>query len=70
MDTLDPCGQLNLQDKLLILHAAPDYSDCVGRIAIVRIISGKVSIGDDVSACKPDGTIEKTKISQLYMFKA
>jgi GTP-binding protein len=57
-----------LQNKLQILVTTLDYNDYVGRIAIGRIFSGKVSVGDRVSVCKLDGSIEKTKITQLFTF--
>ncbi|MEJ2108352.1 MAG: translational GTPase TypA [Acidobacteriota bacterium] len=56
------------EEKLQVLVTTLDYNDYVGRIAIGRIFSGKVSVGDNVSVCKLDGTIEKTKITQLYTF--
>jgi GTP-binding protein len=55
--------------KLQILVTNLDYSDYVGRIAIGRIFSGKVAVGDDVSVCKLDKTIEKTRITKLYAFE-
>lgn len=63
-----PAPKPLLQDKLQILVTTLDYSDYVGRIAIGRIFSGKVAVGDNVSVCKLDGSIEKTKITQLYTF--
>jgi GTP-binding protein len=56
-------------DKLQILVTTLDYSDYVGRIAIGRIFSGKVAVGDTVSVCKLDGSIEKTRITMLYTFE-
>ncbi len=56
------------KDKLQILVTTLDYNDYVGRIAIGRIFSGKVAVGDHVSVCKLDGRIEKTKITQLFSF--
>jgi len=56
------------QDKLQILVTTLDYNDYVGRIAIGRVFSGKVEVGDDVSVCKLDGSIEKTRITQLFSF--
>ena len=46
-----------------------DYSDYVGRIAIGTNLFGKVAVGDTVSVCKLDGTIEKTRITKLYTFE-
>ena len=54
--------------KLQILVTTLDYSDYVGRIAIGRVFSGKVSVGDSVSVCKLDGSIEKTRVTMLYTF--
>jgi GTP-binding protein len=63
-----PAPKPILQDKLQILVTTLDYSDYVGRIAIGRVFSGKVSVGDNVSVCKLNGSIEKTKITQLFTF--
>ncbi len=57
------------QTKLQVLVTTLDYSDYVGRIAIGRVFSGKVTVGDPVSVCKLDGTIQKTRITQLYTFE-
>ena len=43
---------------LQLLVANLDYNDYVGRLAIGRIFSGAVSVGDQVSICKLDGRIE------------
>lgn len=63
-----PAPRPLLRDKLQILVTTLDYNDYVGRIAIGRIFSGGVKVGDNVSVCKLDGTIEKTKITQLFSF--
>jgi GTP-binding protein len=57
------------QDSLQLLVANLDYSDYVGRLAIGRIYSGELAVGDQVAIAKRDGTIQKTKISQLYSFE-
>jgi GTP-binding protein len=54
---------------LQLLVANLDYSDYVGRLAIGRIFSGAVAVGDQVSICKLDGHIEKTKVTKLYAFE-
>ena len=58
-----------LTDKLQILVTTLDYNDYVGRIAIGRIFSGKVAVGDTISVCKLDGSIEKTRITKLFTFE-
>jgi len=56
-------------DGLQLLVANLDYSDYLGRLAIGRIFSGEIAAGDQVAIVKRDGTIQKTKISQLYVFE-
>ena len=64
-----PAPRPLLADRLQILVTTLDYSDYVGRIAIGRIFSGRVRVGDQVSVCKLDGSIEKTRITMLYTFE-
>jgi GTP-binding protein len=63
-----PAPRPLLADRLQVLVTTLDYSDYVGRIAIGKIFSGKVAVGDMVSVCKLDGTIDKTRITMLYTF--
>ncbi len=46
-----------------------DYSDYLGRMAIGRVFQGTLRNGDQVSICKLDGTIQKTKITKLFSFE-
>ena len=47
-----------------------DYSDYLGRLAVGRIFSGKVSKAIDLAAVRPDGSIvEKGKAGKIYMFE-
>ena len=46
-----------------------DYSSYVGRIAIGRLSRGTLNWGDNISVVKRDGTIEKSKIKELYVFE-
>jgi GTP-binding protein len=57
------------KDSLQLLVANLDYSEYVGRLAIGRIYSGEIAVGEQVAIAKRDGTIQKTKISQLYVFE-
>ena len=56
-------------DSLQLLVANLDYSDYVGRLAIGRIFSGEIAVGDQVVVVKRDGEIKKVRISQLYVFE-
>jgi GTP-binding protein len=56
-------------DSLQLLVANLDYSEYVGRLAIGRIFSGEIAIGDQVSVAKPDGSFQRVRVSQLYAFE-
>ena len=67
--TTIPAPQQLREDSLQLLVANLDYSDYVGRLAIGRIFSGEIALGDQVAIVKRDGTIQKTRVSQLYAFE-
>ena len=56
-------------DSLQLLVANLDYSDYVGRLAIGRIFSGEIALGDQVVVVQRDGVVKKVRISQLYVFE-
>ena len=56
-------------DSLQLLVANLDYNDYVGRLAIGRIFSGEIKIGDQIAVVKPDRSVQKTRVSQLYIFE-
>ncbi len=56
-------------DTLQLLVANLDYSEYVGRLAIGRIFSGEIAVGDQVAIVKRDGSLQKTRVSQLYAFE-
>jgi GTP-binding protein len=53
---------------LQLLIANLDYSDYLGRLAIGRVFSGRVGVGDTVAVAKLDGSIGTTKVTKLYVF--
>jgi GTP-binding protein len=57
------------EDSLQLLVANLDYSDYVGRISIGRISSGEIAVGEQIAIVRRDGSIEKTRVSQLYVFE-
>jgi GTP-binding protein len=56
-------------DTLQLLVANLDYDSYVGRLAIGRIFSGEIAVGDQIAIVRRDGTLEKTRCSQLYVFE-
>ena len=61
-----PAGSAD--DVLQLLIANLDYSDYLGRLAIGRVFSGKVTVGDTVAVSKRDGRLETTKVTKLFVF--
>lgn len=55
--------------KFQLLVANLDYSDYLGRLAIGRVFNGTLRHGDEVSICKLDGSIQKTRITKLFSFE-
>jgi GTP-binding protein len=53
---------------LQLLIANLDYSDYLGRLAIGRIFSGRVQVGDTVAVAKRAGGTETSRVTQLYVF--
>ncbi|HEX8494214.1 MAG TPA: translational GTPase TypA [Pyrinomonadaceae bacterium] len=64
-----PAPQALREDTLQLLVANLDYDSYVGRLAIGRIFSGEIAVGDTVTIVKRDGSTQKTRISQLYAFE-
>jgi GTP-binding protein len=62
-----PAGPI--EEVLQLLVANLDYNDYVGRLAIGRIFAGSVAVGDQISICKLDGTIQKNKITKMFAFE-
>lgn len=52
-----------------MLITSLDYSKYVGRIAIGRVHRGELREGMDVSLCKRDGSIVKSRIKELHVFE-
>ncbi len=54
---------------LQLLVANLDYSDYLGRLAIGRVFNGTLRHGDEVSICRVNGDMHKTRITKLYSFE-
>lgn len=52
-----------------MLITSLDFSKYVGRIAVGRVHRGELREGMDVSLCKRDGSIVKSKIKELHIFE-
>jgi GTP-binding protein len=57
------------EGTLQFLVANLDYSDYLGRLAIGRVFNGTLKLGSEVSICKLDGSVQKTRITKMYSFE-
>lgn len=55
-------------DTLQLLITNLDHSEFLGPIAIGRIFSGSLSIGDSVVLCKNDSVSQPTKITKMFIY--
>ena len=55
-------------ESLQILITSLDYSDFLGTIAIGRVFSGSLNVGDQVIVCKESQISKPTKVTKLYTF--
>lgn len=58
-----------LEGPLQMQITSLDYSSFLGRIAIGKVTRGVVKEGQQVAIMKLDGSIEKSKIKELYIFE-
>ena len=63
-----PAPSGNPEGTLQLLIANLDYSDYLGRLAIGRVFSGRVRVGDTVAVAKRDGSLETTRVTKLFVF--
>ena len=64
-----PAPEADENEVLQLLVTNIDYNDYVGRLAIGRIFSGTVKVGDWVSVIKSKDEAGKTKITSLFGFQ-
>lgn len=57
------------QGSTQMMITSLDYSSYIGRIAVGRLTRGTLQAGQNVSLVKRDGTVEKQKIKELYVFE-
>lgn len=64
-----PAPEGNKDGVLQLLVTNIDYNDYVGRLAIGRIFSGTVRVGDTVAIINSKGDTVRTKITSMYTFE-
>ncbi|MEP6703316.1 MAG: translational GTPase TypA [Acidobacteriota bacterium] len=68
IETIPPPHAIR-QDSLQLLVANIDYNPFVGRLAIGRIFSGEISKNQEVIVAKIDGSTQKTRVKELFVFE-
>ncbi len=64
-----PAPRYDPESPLQMLILNLDYSDFVGRLAIGRIVNGRMAARQDVVLIRRDGTHVKSRITNLYAFE-
>ncbi len=64
-----PAPKAIRDDSLQLLVANIDYNPFVGRLAIGRIFSGEIAKNQEVIVSKRDGSTQKTRVKELYVFE-
>ncbi len=64
-----PAPEINKDGVLQLLVTNIDYNDYVGRLAIGRIFSGAIKVGDNVAVINSKGNPVRTKITSVYTFQ-
>ena len=64
-----PAPKADVEGSVQQLITSLDYSNYIGRIAIGRLRRGVLRPNMNVSLVKRDGTIQKTRIKELYTFE-
>jgi GTP-binding protein len=63
-----PPPEVDADAPLQLLVVTLDYSDYVGRIAIGRVVAGKIRKGQRIALLKHDGQRVDDTVAQLYVF--
>ncbi len=58
----------NSEEPLQFQVALLDYNDFVGRIGIGRVFRGTITVGQQVSLMKLDGTVKNYRVTKLFGF--
>jgi len=64
-----PPPRIALEPYLQMLVSNLHYSDYLGRIALGRIVSGRVSVGDSIVCIHRDGARERANVTALFTYE-
>lgn len=63
-----PTGEIDAPFQMIVTSI--DYDNYLGRIAIGKVVRGRVKLNQQVAVCtKQDGVLQKTRVTKLYQFE-
>ena len=62
-----PAPEHDLEHPLQALVTNLDASPYVGRLALCRVMHGRIRRGQQVAWCRADGSVERAKVAELYV---
>jgi len=65
-----PAPMYDEEHPLQALVTNLDASPYVGRLALCRVLHGTIRRGQQIAWCRSDGTIERVKVTELYVSEA
>src|SRR5438094_2186956 len=63
-----PPPKISTEPFFQMLVSNLDYSDYLGRIALGRIVSGRVAVGDSIVCVHRDGRHERATVTALFTY--
>lgn len=66
LETVEPYKG-NVEDPLQMQVSSLAYDEYIGRLGIGRITRGSIKVGEEVAVSRYDGTIEKARITKLFI---
>ena len=63
-----PPPQISKEPFFQMLVSNLDYSDYLGRIALGRIVSGRVAVGDSIVCARHDGSRERATVTAIFTY--
>ncbi len=67
MEVAEPAGDAD--EPLQVLVASLDYDNYLGRLAIGRIVRGRIQSGKDYAVCRLGGAMAKGRVTKLLSFE-
>ena len=64
-----PAPSGDMEEPFQLIVTTLDYDDYIGRIAIGKVVRGRIKAGEEVAICKKDGSIQKFNINNIYQFE-